>query len=180
MSRLAKKPVVLTNGAKVNIEAASFSVEGPLGKLQYDYKPELIQFKEEDGKIFVERKGNSNKFRAFQGLYFRLIQNAVSGVTTGFKKVLKIVGVGYKWQVQGDKLVCNVGLSHPVEFKVPDGVKLLQDNPLLVTVTGADKCLVGQVAANIRFIRPPESYKGKGIRYENEVVRLKEGKSASK
>lgn len=180
MSRLAKKPVLLPKGVTVTVSDTTFKVEGPLGKLEHEFKPEFVEVKVEENGVYVNRKGDANEFKAYQGLYWAHLRNAVVGVSEGFKKVLKIMGVGYKWQLQGNKLVCNVGLSHSVEFIAPEGIKLSSDNPALLTVSGIDKRLVGQTAANIRFIKPPESYKGKGIRYENEVVRLKEGKAGAK
>jgi large subunit ribosomal protein L6 len=179
MSRLAKKFIAIPQGVNVEVGKTSFTVEGPKGKVEENYIPTYVEIKVEDGKVFVNRKADGNKFRAFQGLYWSLMKNCIFGVSEGFKKTLQIQGIGYKCELKGNILVCNVGYSHPVEFPVPDGVTITLESPVLLTVSGYNKQLVGQVAANIRFIKPPEPYKGKGIRYSNEVVKLKAGKSSA-
>ncbi len=180
MSRLAKKPLTIPSGVTVNVNAKEFIVEGPKGKLQRDIKPEFVEIAIDGNQAMVNRKGNSKPHKAFQGLYWSLLKNALIGVTQGYSKKLMIQGVGYKWEVKGKKLICNVGLSHKVEFDIPENIEVKSESANLITVSGFDKRLVGQVVANIRFIKPPEPYKGKGIRYENETVKLKEGKSAKK
>ncbi len=179
MSRLAKKPVAIPSGVKIEQKANKLYFEGPKGKLEQRFAPEYIEFSMTENELLVGRKGNSKPFRAFQGLYWSLIKNCIIGVSEGFTRSLLIQGVGYKWELKGDHLLCNVGYSHPVKFKLPEGITVTQENPQTVTLNGIDKRLVGQTAANLRFVKPPEPYKGKGIRYKDEVVKLKEGKSAS-
>lgn len=177
MSRLAKKPIILENSVKVQINPTSVVLEGPKGKQEVQYMPQYVSVKLEENNLWVESKGKGKPFRAYQGLYFSLVKNAVIGVFKGIEKQLILKGVGYKWELKGRTLVLHVGFSHPVEFPIPDGVDIILDGMTALKVVGVDKQLVGQVAANIRFVRPPEPYKGKGVRYIDEVVKLKEGKS---
>lgn len=177
MSRLAKKPIILPSGVNVNVDATVITVEGKLGKLTQAYLPYYVSIDVADGKVTVKPK-EVYRAPAYAGLYWALVRNMVKGVSEGFVKDLTIQGLGYKWELKGNKLVCTVGFSHPVEFIPPAGISLaLENNNTVLKVSGIDKQLVGQVAANIRGIKPPESYKGKGIRYVNEHVRLKEGKT---
>lgn len=178
MSRIAKKPIVLPDGVKANVDKDKIIVEGKLGKLEQTFKSEFIDVKIENGSIIVNRKGDSKEFKALQGLYYRLIINMVKGVTEGFSKTLLLQGIGYKMELKGNKLVLTVGFSHVVEFDIPNGITLKLENPQTLIVSGIDKHLVGQTAANIRAIKTPEPYKGKGLRYLNERVKVKEGKTA--
>ncbi|NPV02604.1 MAG: 50S ribosomal protein L6 [Brevinematales bacterium] len=180
MSRLAKKPVHIPQGVNVRIDGNVIVVEGPLGKLEEKFLPNFISIKIEDSKVMIERKSDAGNARALQGLYWSLIRNSVIGVTTGFTKTMEIKGIGYKWEMSGNALMITAGFSHPMKFPVPAGVKIATDGIALLNITGINKQIVGQVAANLRFIRPPEPYKGKGIRYKDEVVRLKEGKAGAK
>ncbi|URA09053.1 50S ribosomal protein L6 [Thermospira aquatica] len=177
MSRLAKKPIVLPSGVTVKVEVDTVTVEGKLGKLTQTYLPYYVSIEVVDGKVMVKPKEVFGA-AAYTGLYWAIIRNMVKGVSEGFSKQLTIQGLGYKWELRGTKLVCTVGFSHPVEFTPPQGITLaLENNNTVLKVSGIDKHLVGQVAANIREIKPPEPYKGKGIRYVNEHVRIKEGKT---
>lgn len=177
MSRLAKKPLSIPSGVKVVVHSGELSVEGKLGTVKQSFLTNYVDIVT-DGKVLnVHRKGDTNPYKACQGLYWRLARNLILGVSEGFSKVLSIQGLGYKWEVKGKDLVLTVGFSKPYVYPIPDGVTLKVDQALL-TITGCDKQLVGQVAANIRAIKPPEPYKGKGVRYSNEHIKLKEGKSA--
>jgi large subunit ribosomal protein L6 len=178
MSRLAKKPIIIPDGVKVNYASGVFSTEGKQGKLQQMVQPALVEVNVEEKKIMVIRKGEGKNFRTSQGLYWALLRNMIEGVINGFSKNLVIQGLGYKWEMKGKNLVITCGFSNPVIFEVPQGVTITVDSITSLKVTGADKQLVGEVAAKIRDIKPPEPYKGKGIRYQNETVKLKEGKSA--
>lgn len=155
------------------------SVKGSKGELKMTILPE-VSVKVEGNQVIVDRKLDSDEGRARQGLTRQLIHNMIEGVSTGFKRTLEVIGVGYKALVQGKKLVLNLGFSHPIDFAIPEGITITQDekNKNLLTIQGIDKQLVGQVAANIRVFRLPEPYKGKGIRYSDEVVRRKPGKAA--
>jgi large subunit ribosomal protein L6 len=153
-------------------------VNGPKGSLDYTI-PQGINVRREDGTLFVERVSDHRLHRSLHGLTRTLVNNMVLGVTEGFEKRLEIVGTGYRAQASGNAFTISVGFSHPVVFPAPDGIQFSMDGPRLV-VTGIDKQLVGEVAAQIRRVRPPEPYKGKGIRYQGEVVRRKAGKVGSK
>lgn len=178
MSRIAKKPIIIPPDVKVSLEDGKVIVEGKNGRLEQSYKKEYVEIKVEGNLIYVNRLGDKNVFKALQGMYYRLIENMIKGVVEPFSKTLVIQGIGYKWELKGKKLVISVGYSKPVEFEIPAGVEIRVENPQTLVVRGIDKYLVGQVAANIRAIRPPEPYKGKGIRYLDEKVKLKEGKAA--
>ncbi len=178
MSRIAKKPLIIPAGVKVGLSDNTVLVEGKLGKLEQTFRSDFIEVKVSDNCIFVNRRGDSKEYRALQGLYYRLFTNMIKGVQEGFSKTLILQGIGYKMELKGNKLVLTVGFSHTVEFNVPQGISLKLENPQTLVVSGIDKQLVGQVAANIRAIKPPEPYKGKGIRYLNEKVKIKEGKTA--
>lgn len=180
MSRLAKKPLPIPSGVSVTVENGAVSFKGPLGTIVQSYDTGLIKLRVEDTMCFVDRSFDSKEARAKQGLYWALFRNALTGVSVGFVKKLEIQGIGYRWEVKGKELHCSVGFSHPVIFKFPEEVTLEQPAANQIHVKGFDKQIVGQVAANIRFIKPPEPYKGKGIRYQDEIVRLKEGKSGGK
>lgn len=177
MSRIAKKPLSIPDGVKVSINKDIVSVEGKVGKIQQPFLMEFVDIKLDNNKVVVDRKGDAGNFKAYQGLFYRLTQNLLTGVSQGFSKTLTIQGLGYKWEIKGKELILTVGFSKPAVYVIPDGVSLKIEAQNL-TITGCDKQLVGQIAAEIRGIKPPEPYKGKGIRYSNEVIKLKEGKSA--
>ncbi len=180
MSKLAKKPILIPDNVKLSYENNIVKVDGPLGSLQVEIKyPQYVEIKQEDKKIFVNRKNDNKQAKAYQGLYFALIRNIVKGVSEGYKKVLEIVGVGYQAQVQGNNLVLKLGFSTPVNFEIPQGIKISVDQKgQEITVFGIDKYLVGETAARIRRIKPPEPYKGTGIRYKGEHIIRKLGKAA--
>ena len=176
MSRIGKKVIAIPSGVKVSIDAGNVLVEGK-AKLSMTLPP-LTAAEVKDGQVVVSRLDDSRTSNALQGLARSLINNMVIGVTAGFKKELTIIGVGYKAAISGQKLTLNLGFSHPVVYQVPEGVKVtVADGPKMI-IEGADKQKVGETAATIRRFRPPEPYKGKGIRYVDEKVILKEGKSA--
>jgi large subunit ribosomal protein L6 len=155
------------------------TVQGSKGTLA-QMIPDEIAVTQEDNQILVQRAGDDKKRRAYHGLSRALIANMVEGVTNGFEKKLELVGVGYRAQMQGKKLVINIGFSHPVEVDAPEGIEFEVPAPTKITIKGINKQLVGNTAAHIRAIRKPEPYKGKGIKYENEVVRRKAGKAGGK
>jgi large subunit ribosomal protein L6 len=179
MSRIGKKPVKIPQGVEVKIEGNTVTVKGPKGSISRQFHREM-KIKEEDDKIIVERPSDDNMHRALHGLTRTLISNMVKGVVEGFEKRLSMEGVGYRAAKQGSKLVLTVGYSHPVEIEPPKGIEFEVPAPNKIVVKGIDKELVGQVAANIRKVREPEPYKGKGIRYEDEVIRRKVGKTGAK
>lgn len=177
MSRIGKHPIAVANGVAITVDDHQVvTVKGPKGTLSQRVSSEML-LEQKDGQLTVTRKGDSKQQRSLHGLTRTLINNMVLGVTTGFEKKLEIVGTGYKAQMQGNKLVLNVGYSHPVEFEQGDGISFEVPDPTKITVKGIDKQKVGQIAANIRGTRPPEPYKGKGIRYAGEHVAQKEGKT---
>jgi len=177
MSRIGKLPVSIPAGVTITVDEANVvTVKGPKGTLTQQLSKEMI-IEQDAGVLTVKRPSDAKHHRALHGLTRTLINNMVVGTTTGFVKNLEIVGVGYRAQVQGNKLVLNVGYSHPVEFEMTDDIKFETPAPTKIIVSGIDKQKVGQVAADIRATREPEPYKGKGIRYENEFVRRKEGKT---
>ena len=180
MSRIGKLPVVIPQGVNVTVDDANvITVNGPKGTLTKGMHKDMI-IALEDGKIVVTRPSDEKEHRALHGLTRALINNMVTGVTLGFQKSLDLVGVGYRAQVQGKKLVLTVGYSHPVEMEEVPGIAYETPATNKIFVKGIDKELVGQIAAKIRGVRSPEPYKGKGIRYEKEVVRTKEGKTGKK
>ena len=183
MSRIGSTPVVLPQGVEVEIAAAEVAVKGPKGQLQVPFLTEYLEVGQQDSDVTVSRKSEEKKARALHGLTRTLIANAVSGVTEGFSKNLDLFGVGYRAEVQGKQLTLQVGYSHPVVYQAPDGITIEVSNgtggaQARIVIRGIDKQMVGQVAADIRFKRRPEPYKGKGIRYENEVIHWKQGKAA--
>ncbi|MBN1410472.1 MAG: 50S ribosomal protein L6 [Spirochaetales bacterium] len=179
MSRIGKKPVIVPKNVKVEIKDNFINVEGPKGKLKQGLKPK-ISFIKEEGQIIVQRADENKETIAMHGLYRNLLNNMVLGVTDGFSKVLTIIGVGYKAEVKGKELLLNIGYANQIKYKIPDGISITVEANTKITVSGADKQSLGQVCANIRAFRPPEPYKGKGIRYENEVVKKKVGKTGAK
>lgn len=180
MSKLAKKPLEIPNNVKVNITENKVLTEGPLGKLEVEIKhPQYVSLRLEEKKLYVDRKEDTKEGKMFQGLYFALIRNAIKGVSEGYKKSLEIVGVGYQAQLQGNNLILKLGFSSPVNFEIPQGIKVTLDQKgQEITIFGIDKYLVGETAAKIRKIKPPEPYKGTGIRYKGEHITLKPGKAA--
>lgn len=175
MSRIGKQPLEIPQGVKINEEKNQLFLQGEKGSLMMNINPQ-ISLTIDDKQITVQRKNNSKIAKSLHGLTQRLINNMIKGVTQGFEKKLEIKGVGYRAQMQGDKLQISVGYSHPVELTAPVGIKFsIEKN--IITVSGIDKQLVGQTAAIIRAIRKPEPYKGKGIRYLGEFIKLKAGKA---
>lgn len=178
MSRIGKQPIPIPSGVEVAIEGSRVRVKGPKGELQHDAPPSITIAKDGDA-IVVTRPDDERANRALHGLTRSLVANMVTGVSEGYARELEIVGVGYRAIAQGpQKLELQLGFSHPVQFEAPDGITFEVPQPTRITVRGFDKQLVGQVAANIRKIRKPEPYKGKGIRYVDERVLRKAGKSA--
>lgn len=175
MSRIGKKPIDIPSGVKVSVEGAEVKVEGK-STLSMPLPPH-VSVEVKDGKVYVQQASEDRRANAMHGLARSLIQNMVTGVTAGFRKELAIVGVGYKAQLAGSKLTLSLGFSHPIVFEVPQGVKLTVTADNKMVIEGSDKQLVGETAARIRRFRPPEPYKGKGIRYVDERIVLKEGKS---
>ncbi len=176
MSRIGKMPVVLPKGVTANIQGTTVTIKGPKGELKQTFHSDMT-IRQEDSRLVVERP-DSPLYDAMHGMVRAIIANMVQGVTAGFKKDLEIEGVGYRGEMQGEKLVLSLGFSHPVPVDPPPGIKLSVDkSQRLVTVEGVDKELVGQIAANIRGLRPPEPYKGKGIHYAGEKIRRKAGKA---
>jgi large subunit ribosomal protein L6 len=172
--------VALPSGVTVEVKGSELVVKGPKGELRITLLPE-VTIAVDAGSAQVHRSSDSDDARARHGLFRALLQNMVVGVSEGFKKQLEIIGVGYKAAVQGKKVVLSLGFSHPVDFAIPEGIEIKQDdkNKNILTISGIDKQLVGQVSSNIRGLRPPEPYKGKGIRYLGEAVRRKPGKAAA-
>src|SRR5687768_5004969 len=179
MSRIGKKPIPMPKGVDFSIDGNTVKVKGPKGELTHTFTPGM-KVRVENNEIIVERPSDDKNERALHGLTRALIANMVLGVTEGFKKTLEIVGVGYKAEKKGKKLVVTVGYSHPVEYPEPAGITLSTPAPTVIVVEGIDKQKVGQVAAELRQFRKPEPYKGKGIRYQGEQVRRKAGKTAGK
>ena len=179
MSRIGRKPISLPAGVEVKIEDNVITVKGPKGVLSQSI-PEDISIELKENELLCTRPSDAKRHRAMHGLTRALVANMVTGVTTGFEKKLEMVGVGYRAQMQGSKLVLNIGYSHPIEIDPPQGVEFEVPAVTRITVKGIDKQLVGNTAADIRALRKPEPYKGKGVRYENEVVRRKAGQSGAK
>ena len=179
MSRIGKMPVALPAGVTVNVTDGKMVVKGPKGTLEQDIDAR-ITVTVEGGHAVLTRANDSKELKAKHGLYRALLHNMVTGVTAGFTKGLVINGVGYKVAKQGSKIVLNVGYSHPIEYAESDGIKLDCPSQTEITVSGIDKVRVGQVAADIRSIREPEPYHGYGIRYKDEGIERKEGKTAGK
>ena len=176
MSRVGKQPIPIPSGVEVKINGQSVSVMGPKGALDRTF-PEEVSFALEDGEVRVERPSDDRRSRAMHGLSRALLANMVIGVSEGYRKELQLVGVGYRAALKGQDLELQVGFSHPVSIVPPDGVAFEVPEPTKVIVSGIDKERVGQASADIRKVRPPEPYKGKGIRYVDEYVRRKAGKA---
>jgi large subunit ribosomal protein L6 len=178
MSRVGRMPVKVLPGVKVHVSAAAVQVEGPKGKLTQPFHPSMKVSLDGD-KIVVQRTAETKFHRSLHGLTRSLIANAVAGVSTGFSRTLEINGVGYKAQVDGKKVVLTLGYSHPIHYEPPQGITVEVKENTTVIVSGADRKLVGEVAAKLRSFRPPEPYKGKGIKYKEEVIRRKAGKTSA-
>jgi large subunit ribosomal protein L6 len=177
MSRIGRKPIPVPEAVTVELGPGRIAVKGPKGELQQSLSPDM-KVDEADGTVTVQRPTDRGEHRALHGLTRSLIANMVEGVTNGFEKRLEIQGVGYRAQLKGNKLEMALGYSHPVSIDAPEGIEFEVPQPTEIVVRGIDKQLVGQVAADIRKRRPPEPYKGKGIRYRNEQVLRKVGKRA--
>jgi len=177
VSRIGRSPVIIPSGVQVSIDGAMVRVKGPKGELTRTFRPE-ITVHQDAGQVTFERQSDAPSVRALHGLTRALLNNMVLGVSTGFEKQLQVEGVGYRAEKSGNDLVLTVGYSHPVRFEPPAGISFnVEEKARLIKVLGPDKELVGQVAADIRKVRPPEPYKGKGIRYVGEHVRHKAGKA---
>lgn len=179
MSRIGKRPITVPNQVTVTIDGRHVAVKGPKGSLARDL-PSLIEVEQDGNTLNVLRRNESRPARQLHGLSRTLVSNMVEGVSQGFQKRLQIQGVGYRAQAQGSQLTLNVGYSKPVEMTMPEGIQVAVERNTEVTVSGIDKEVVGNVAAKIRDVRPPEPYKGKGIRYFGEVIRRKAGKAGKK
>lgn len=180
MSRIGQKPVPLLDGVKVSVDGRVVSVEGPKGKLQWEHRPEVeVSIDEDKKELVVARKTDGREQRAYHGLTRALINNMVIGVKDGYEKRLEVVGVGYVCSVQNGVLQLRVGYANEIHKKIPDGVDVTCPDTTHVVVQGCDKQKVGQFAAEVRAARKPEPYKGKGVRYQGEYVKIKPGKAAS-
>ena len=176
MSRVGIQPIPIPNGVEVNVRTSAVHVKGPKGELEIEPAP-FISVSVQDGAVQVDRSSESREVRALHGLTRALIANMVEGVTQGYRKTLELHGTGYRAQFTGNKLVMQLGHSHPDEFLPPPGIQIEVENPTTIHIAGIDKRLVGQVAADIRAARPVEVYLGKGVRYRGEYVRRKAGKA---
>ena len=179
MSRIGRTPITLPQGVEISAARTAVTVKGPKGQLVVPFNPRL-KLSQEGSVVTLERPTDAPRDRAQHGLIRSLLNNAVQGVTAGYSRNLQIQGVGYRCAMRGQNLELQLGFSHPVVFEPPKGITIVAPQPTAITVSGIDKQLVGQVAANIREIRPPDSYHGKGVRYEGEQVRLKPGKTAAR
>jgi large subunit ribosomal protein L6 len=180
MSRIGKQPIELPPNVNVDISNDIVKVKGPKGELSYTL-PEGIRVTKADSKIIVERDSDSKVVKALHGLARSLLSNMISGVSSGYEKVLEISGIGYRAQVKGNKIIFTLGYSHPIEYELPAGVSAkVDEKQTTITISGIDKQLLGQVAANIKSLRMPDAYKGKGVRYAGERIKLKAGKTGKK
>ena len=177
MSRIGRLPIPVPGGVDVSIDGQTLSVKGPKGTLSHIVASPITVGRSDDGTLQVQRPDDERESRALHGLSRTLIANMITGVTEGYTKTLEIVGVGYRVQARGSDLEFALGFSHPVPVKAPDGITFAVETPTRLRVTGIDKQLVGEVAAKIRKIRKPDPYKGKGVRYQGEVVKRKVGKT---
>jgi large subunit ribosomal protein L6 len=180
MSRIGKRPIPVPKGVTVTIDGHKVTVKGPKGELVRQLNPAMTIALKENGTVEVTRPSDEPEHKALHGLTRTLVANMVEGVTTGFKKQLDIVGVGYKAEQRPYGLQLALGFSHPVDYKAPVGIKLTAPQPTQIVIEGANKEIVGQVAAELRSLRPPEPYKGKGIKYVGEQIRRKAGKAGGK
>ena len=177
MSRIGRLPIAVPSGVDIAIDGQTVSVKGPKGELRHTVATPITVERDEDGTLRVARPDDERESRALHGLSRTLIANMITGVTEGYTKTLEIVGVGYRVQARGSDLEFALGFSHPVPVKAPEGITFAVETPTRLRVTGIDKQLVGEVAAKIRKIRKPDPYKGKGVRYQGEVVKRKVGKT---
>jgi large subunit ribosomal protein L6 len=178
MSRIGKKPIPIPNGVTVKVEGNTVNVKGPKGQLRQPLPPG-IDAVVEDGHLLTKKSTDARELDKFHGLARSLVNNAVVGVTEGFKKELDVVGVGYRAESKGKQVVLSLGYSHPIVFDVPAGIEIAIDKQTHITVTGVDRQLVGQVAANLRRLRKPDPYQQKGVRYTGEVLKKKAGKTGA-
>jgi large subunit ribosomal protein L6 len=178
MSRIGKKPIAIPKGVSVKVAPDAVEVQGPKGKLRQLLPPGIV-FAQEDGSLVAKLQREDPELGKFHGLARSLVANAVAGVAEGFKKELDIVGIGYRAEVKGKQVHFALGYSHPVVFEIPNGIDIVIEKQTHITVTGADRQLVGQVAANIRRLRKPDPYKQKGVRYTGEVLKKKVGKTGA-
>lgn len=177
MSRVGKKPIEMPSGVEAKLETGKVTIKGPLGEISQVINPKLT-IKKDSNKLFVERPSDQKIYRELHGLTRNLVANMVTGVSKGYEKTLEITGVGFKASAQGTNLMLNLGFSHPVVYPMPKGIKATVDaKQTQIILKGVDKQLVGQIAANLRSLKTPEPYKGKGIKYSTEVVQRKEGKA---
>ena len=177
MSRVGKKPIEMPAGVEAKLETGKVTVKGPLGEISQDVNPKLT-IKKENNTLTVERPSDQKLYRELHGLTRNLIANMVMGVSKGFEKTLEITGVGFKAAVHGSNLMLTLGFSHPIVYALPKGIKATVDaKQTQITLKGVDRQLVGQIAANVRSLKKPEPYKGKGIKYSTEVIKRKEGKA---
>lgn len=176
MSRIGKKPIAIPKGVTVKVDGNAVDVKGPKGQLRQPLPPGIVAAME-DGTLVTRKQSDEREFDKFHGLARSLVNNAVVGVTEGFKKELDIVGVGYRAELKGKQMVLALGYSHPVVFDLPAGIEIAVDKQTHLTVTGVDRQLVGQVAANLRRLRQPDPYQQKGVRYTGEVLKKKAGKT---
>jgi large subunit ribosomal protein L6 len=179
MSRIGKLPIVLPKGVTVKAVDGMISVEGPKGKLVQNYRPE-VEIAVSADQVVVTRKDESKEARSFHGLYRQLVSNMIVGVSQGYSRKLQINGVGFRSEIKGNILLLNLGFSTQIEFMIPSDVQIVCENPTTIVVSGIDKQRVGQVSSEIRSLRTPEPYKGKGVKYDYEVIRRKVGKSGGK
>jgi large subunit ribosomal protein L6 len=179
MSRIGRRPISVPAGVDVQLDGNTVRVKGPKGELVRTLHSDVI-VRREEGELLVERPSDDPRHRSLHGLSRTLVANMVEGVTTGFTKILEIVGVGYRAETKPFGLTLQLGYSHPIEYKAPEGITLRAVSPTVVEVSGTNKEVVGQVAAEIRSLRPPEPYKGKGVKYQGEVIRRKAGKAGGK
>ena len=179
MSRIGRRPIEIPQGVEVTLDGNTVRVKGPRGQLERTLHAEMV-IEREDGVLRVTRPSDAPTHRALHGLSRTLVANMVEGVTAGFKKTLEIVGVGYRAETKPFGLTLQLGYSHPINYEAPEGITLRAVSPTVVEVEGSNKEVVGQVAAEIRSLRPPEPYKGKGVKYQGEVIRRKAGKTGSK
>jgi large subunit ribosomal protein L6 len=179
MSRIGKKPIAVPSGVTVSLDGRTVTVKGPRGTLSRALPP-IVSVAVEAGSVTVSRPNDESASKAMHGLTRTLVSNMVDGVTKGFQKNLEIIGVGYKAEAKPYGLLMSLGYSHQIEVKAPEGIKLSAPTPTSVVIDGANKEVVGQIAAEIRSLRPPEPYKGKGVKYQGEVIRRKAGKAGGK
>ncbi|KAL4607708.1 hypothetical protein ACB094_09G162000 [Castanea mollissima] len=179
-SRIGKQPIQVPSNVTITLEGQFLKVKGPLGELSQSYPREVNVEKEEPGTLKVKKAMETRRANQMHGLFRTLTDNMVVGVSKGFEKKLQLIGVGYRATLEGKDLVLNLGFSHPVRMAIPDGIKVKVEDNTRITVSGYDKSAIGQFAASVRRWRPPEPYKGKGVKYADEIVRRKEGKAGKK